>query len=127
LQAYISNGLTELEALQGIPAADKAITIIRALQPLYSPDAFEQGSCLTEGRKEYILKTALRLPIPFVDSPGQHTQRVHKSISPVSHSQNTSPIQRTYGSETHSISNVQSVRGMKNVPYITIDHKLGIV
>ena len=97
-----------MEALQGIPAADKAITLIRALQPLCSPPALEKGNGLSDGKKEYILRTALRLPIPFVDSPGQHqhTQRVHKSISPVTRSQN---IQHTYPSDNQNISTVQTV------------------
>jgi hypothetical protein len=59
---------------------------------------------MSEGKKEYILKAAMRLPIPFVDSPGQRVQRVHKlgtssSISPVAHPQQIPPLQHSYTPE----------------------------
>lgn len=105
LQALISSGLLDLEALRGIPAADKAITIIHALQPLYSPEAGDRDVNLGGGR-EHILKAAMRLPIPFVDSPGQRCQRIHRAISPpsmspVAHSHSTAaPLLHNYTQET---------------------------
>lgn len=68
-RANIQKALTTLELSRGAPVADKALDILRALAPLYSPDFVGEDEAEREQKKSRVLSLVKTLAFPYHDSP----------------------------------------------------------
>lgn len=68
-RANIQKALTTLELSRGAPVADKALDILHALAPLYSPDFATEDEGEREQKKLRVLGLVKTLAFPYHDSP----------------------------------------------------------
>ncbi|KAF8499313.1 fungal-specific transcription factor domain-containing protein [Gautieria morchelliformis] len=111
-RANVKRVMVVLEHLRGIPVADKALSVLQALAPLYDEQPVQDHD-ERERKKSRVLSFVRRLAFPCHDSPGFSRARVvESSVSP-----NTIPMAASSSPST-SIS-PPSAHGMPPTPVVT--------
>jgi len=93
-----AKGLVDMEALRGIPAADRAIHVIHILRPLFEDAKRDRDS----RSRDALIEAARHMPFPFLDDPATRIRRCHRSTHSVS------PPARSHSPITHPTSSVSS-------------------
>ncbi|KZS97727.1 hypothetical protein SISNIDRAFT_405563, partial [Sistotremastrum niveocremeum HHB9708] len=87
----IQKSVATLDALRGIPAADKAVTIVRALTPLFEDNTSSENTTNSKRKRENVLRIVSGLPFPYHDSPPPTVQKSVHTQARRSSSLSTTP------------------------------------
>ncbi|KAI0299005.1 fungal-specific transcription factor domain-containing protein [Multifurca ochricompacta] len=106
----VIRAVTTLESCRGMPVAEKALDILRALGPLYTEAFLSDSPDTRENKKQVVLPAVRRLQFPYHDSPN-----VPIGISEVAANGTPSPAQSSANTEsprpgaTQENANIQAV------------------